>query len=198
MESKLPRVGSFLIPPKAVSPMYRHDDLKNPAFCHYLKDQSGSLGPNDRSRILKVRDNTQMYYSPLPFSVILKAILAPWTHSWLRLVSACPEVVLESHGTTATEKRLHMCKRYGDLMRKHRTLYYWLLPLLSDQRVRASLIERPILAQCTLSYSCTDPHYGSSWVATVSVFQSKWVYADAISPRLLLSGEARAPYGVES
>ena len=89
-------------------PMYRHDDLGNPAFRHHLKNQRGSLNPNHRFRILGMRDNTQRYCSPSPFRVTPKVILAPWIHPCLRLVSACPELVLESHGTTATEKRLHV------------------------------------------------------------------------------------------
>ena len=178
MESKLPQIGTFLIPPRAVSPDVPTRRPQNPAFRHYLKDQRGGLSPNYRFRILKIRDNTQMYCSPLPFCVILKAILAPWIHLCLRLVSAYPELVLECHGTTTTEKRIHVYSRYHnsfaymiDLMRKHRTLYCRLLLLLFDQRVRASLIERRILAYVTLSYSCTDPHYGLRF--TVSVTRSK-------------------------
>ena len=153
--------------------MYRYDDLENLAFRHHLKNQRGSLSSNHRFRIIGMRVNTQTYCSPLPFYVIPKAILAPWIHPCFRLVSACPELVLKSHGTTATEKRLHVYQRYGksfahmiDLIRKHRMLYCQLLLLLSDQRVRASLTERPVVAHCTLSYSCTDQFI-------VSVTQSK-------------------------
>ena len=87
-----------------------------------------------------------MYFSPYPFCVILKAIWAPWIHPWLSLVSAFLELALESDGTTATEKRLRMYRRYSnscaymmDLMRRHRALYYRLLLLLFDERARASL-----------------------------------------------------------